>query len=39
MIISKALFVISNTKVNLLYIENVCRKELIDNVISKIKGA
>lgn len=29
---------ISNTKVNLLYIENVCRKELIDNVISKISN-
>ena len=28
----------SNTKVNLLYIENVCRKELIDNVISKISN-
>lgn len=30
--------IISNTKVNLLYIENVCRKELIDNVISKISN-
>ena len=29
---------ISNTKVNLLYIKNVCRKSLIDNVISKIKN-
>ena len=29
---------ISNTKVNLLYIENVCRKELINNVISKINN-
>ena len=29
---------ISNTKVNLLYIENVCRKELIDNVFSKISN-
>ena len=29
---------ISNTKVNLLYIKNVCRKSLIDNVISKINN-
>lgn len=29
---------ISDTKVNLLYIENICKKSLVDNVISKINN-